>query len=112
GGVVAEHVFPADGLYSFRINVSGGGNTKLEDLDISVDGAQVAMLHYEKGTDQNLASAAAPSGADYVRSNPIAIKAGQHHVSVAFIKKMDGPYEDLIIPHEWSKASNGNGTAG
>ena len=112
GGIVAEHTFPADGLYAFRINVSGGVGTKLEDLDISVDGNQVAQLHYEKGTDQNLASADAPAGADYVRSDPVAIKAGQHHVSVAFIRRGDGPYEDLIIPHGWSKASNGNGSAG
>ncbi len=112
GGIVAEHNFPSDGLYSFRINVSGGVGTKLEDLDISVDGSQVAALHYEKGTDQNLASADAPAGADYVRSDPIALKAGQHHVSVAFVRRLDGPYEDLIAPHGWSKASNGNGSAG
>jgi hypothetical protein len=112
GGIVADHVFPADGLYSFRINVSGGVGTKLEDLDISVDGNQAARLHYEKGTDQNLASADAPAGADYVKSDPVEIKAGQHHVSVAFVRRADGPYEDLILPHGWSKASNGNGSAG
>ncbi|MEO7084908.1 MAG: DUF1592 domain-containing protein [Gemmatimonadaceae bacterium] len=112
GGIVAENIFPADGLYSFRINVSGGVGTKLEDLDISVDGNQVALLHYEKGTDQNLASADAPAGADYVKSDPIQLKAGQHHVSVAFVRRGDGPYEDLIMPHGWSKASNGNGSDG
>ncbi|HEX3867014.1 MAG TPA: DUF1592 domain-containing protein, partial [Gemmatimonadaceae bacterium] len=112
GGIATQHTFPADGLYSFRINVSGGVGTKLEDLDISVDGSQVALLHYEKGTDQNLASADAPAGADYVRSDPIQLKAGEHHVSVAFVRRSDGPYEDLIEPHEWSKASNGNGSAG
>jgi hypothetical protein len=28
------------------------------------------------------------------------------------VKKVDGPYEDLIKPHEWSRASQGNGSAG
>jgi hypothetical protein len=31
---------------------------------------------------------------------------------VAFVRKMDGPYEDLIRPHEWSYAGGGSGGAG
>jgi hypothetical protein len=112
GGVVADHDFPADGLYSFRLNISGGIGTKLEDLDISINGERVALLHYERGVDRNLASADSPAGADYIRSEPIAIKAGQQRVSAAFIRHNDGPYEDLIKPHDWSKASNGTGSAG
>jgi hypothetical protein len=112
GGLVAPHVFPADGNYVFRVNVSGGIGTRLEDIDISVNGARVALLHYERGTDRNLASADAPVGADYVRTIPIFVKAGQHKVSAAFVKRFEGPYEDLIKPHDWSKASNGNASAG
>jgi hypothetical protein len=112
GGVVAEHDFPADGLYSFRLNISGGIGTKLEDLDLSIDGARIALLHYEKGVDRNLASADSPAGADYIRSEPIFVKAGQQRVSAAFIRQGEGPYEDLIKPHDWSKASNGTGSAG
>ena len=66
------HDFPADGLYSFRLNISGGTGTQLEDLDVSIDGERVALLHYESGVDQNLASADSPAGADYIRSEPIA----------------------------------------
>jgi hypothetical protein len=33
-------------------------------------------------------------------------------VSVAFAKSAEGPYEDLIKPHEWSRASSGTGAAG
>jgi hypothetical protein len=112
GGIAVPHVFPADGNYVFRVNVSAGVGTKLEDIDISVNGVRVALLHYERGTDRTLASADAPGGADFVRSVPIFVKAGQQRVSAAFIKRFEGPYEDLIKPHDWSKASNGNGSAG
>jgi len=112
GGIVAEHTFPADGMYSFRLNVSGGTGMTLQDLDVSINGSQVALVRYEKGVDRNLASADAPNGADYVRSDPVFIKAGQHRVSAAFIVRNDGPYEDLIKPHEWSRASNGTASAG
>jgi hypothetical protein len=112
GGIVVPHDFLADGNYIFRVNVSGGIGTKLEDLDISVNGERAALLHYERGTDRNLASADAPVGADYVRTIPIFVRAGQQQVSAAFVKRSDGPYEDLIKPHDWSKASNGNASAG
>ncbi|HEY6219562.1 MAG TPA: DUF1592 domain-containing protein [Gemmatimonadaceae bacterium] len=112
GGVVAPHDFPADGMYTFKINVSGGTGTKLEDLDVSINGERVALLHYERGMDRNLASADAPAGADYVSSTPVFVRAGQKNVSAAFIRRFEGPYEDLIKPHEWSKASNGTASAG
>jgi hypothetical protein len=112
GGLVAAHPFPADGQYEFRVNISGGVGTRFEDIDLSIDGERVALLHYERGIARNLASADAPNGADYIRSEPIKISAGQHQVSAAFVRRMDGPYEDLIKPHEWSRASNGTGSAG
>jgi len=112
GGLVAAHDFPADGMYTFRINVSGGTGTKLEDLDLSINGQRIALLHYERGMDRNLASADAPSGADYVNSQPIFVRAGQQRVTAAFVRRYEGPYEDLIKPHEWSKASNGTASAG
>src|SRR6185436_15393756 len=112
GGIVAEHNFVADADYMFRLNVSGGVGTKLEDLDVSIDGVRVALIHYEKGIDRNGASADSPVGADYFRTEPIHVKAGAHRVSAAFVRKYEGPYEDLIKPHEWSRASNGNASAG
>jgi hypothetical protein len=112
GGIVTMHTFPADGLYEFRVLVSGGVGTRLEDLDISLDGERIALLHYERGISRAVSSADAPQGADYVRSEPIALKAGQYRLSVAFVRRTEGPYEDLIKPHEWSRASNGTGSAG
>ncbi len=112
GGIVATHTFPADGMYTIRLNVGGGVGTKFEDLDVSIDGTQVGLLHYEKGIEITFASADAPQGADYVKNEPVFVKAGQKLVSAAFVRRSEGPYEDLIKPHEWSMASNGNASAG
>ena len=112
GGVVAEHTFPADGLYEFRMNVEGGVGMDLEDLDISIDGARVALVHYERGVDKSIQSADLPLGVDLFRTDPIRVKAGTHRVSAAFVRRTDGPYEDLIKPHDWSMASNGTASAG
>ncbi len=112
GGIVADHPFPADGFYQIRIDVRGGVGVRLEDIDVSIDGKRVALLHYEKGTDRSLSSADAPQGADFVRTEPLEIKAGQQRLSVAFVRSGEGPYEDLIRPHDWSLASNGTASAG
>ena len=112
GGIVATHTFPADGMYQFRVNVGGGVGTKLEDIDISIEGSRAALLHYEKGVERTFASADAPGGADFIRADPYFVKAGQQVVSAAFVRRTEGPYEDLIKPHEWSMASNGNASAG
>ena len=112
GGLVLLHTFPADGEYEFRLNVGGGVGRPVEDLDISIDGERVALLRYDRGIARNGESADAPLGADFIRSEPIKVKAGQRKVSVAFAKSAEGPYEDLIKPHEWSRASSGTGAAG
>ncbi len=112
GGIVAEHTFPADGFYSFRFNVEGGIGTRLEDIDISVNDQNVALIHYEKGVEPVNASADSPLGSDNYHTEPIAVKAGQQKVAISFVRRTEGPYEDLIKPSEWSLASNGNASAG
>ena len=112
GGLVVAHPFPADGKYAFRVEVRGGVGTKLEDVDISIDGQHAALLHYERGIERSLSSADAPQGADYLRTEPIGVKAGQQRVSVAFVRRTEGPYEDLIRPHDWSLAASGSNSAG
>jgi hypothetical protein len=114
GGLVGPHVFPADGLYEFKINVGGGSGSRLEDLDISVDGKRVALVRFERGVGRygTVQSADLPQGFDFLKTEAIQIAAGQHKVSVTFVRRTDGPYEDLIKPHEWSNASAGTGSAG
>ena len=108
GGMVINHVFPADGEYQFEMMFNSGDNTRFEQVDVSVDGQRVALIEYESLNLQG----ADGRGASPHRTDPIFIKAGQHKISAAFVRKIDGPYEDLIKPHEWSYAGGGSGGSG
>ncbi|MEI6740792.1 MAG: DUF1592 domain-containing protein [Gemmatimonadaceae bacterium] len=112
GGMVFLHTFPADAEYTFRLNVAGGTGMNHEDLVLSIDGNVVSQLKYEKGMDRHTLSADYPNGFDFVRSEPLKIKGGQHTVAVAFVRRTEGPYEDLIKPHDWSRASGATAAAG
>ncbi|MGE0460488.1 MAG: DUF1592 domain-containing protein [Vicinamibacterales bacterium] len=108
GGMVVKHIFPADAEYEFALTFNAGENARLEDVDISIDGERVALLNYE------LAQVAAADGRGQapMRTERIFVKAGQHEVSAAFVRRTEGPYEDLIKPHGWSYAGGGSGGSG
>ncbi len=108
GGLVVNHVFPADAEYEFELLVISGENARYEDLDISIDGERVALVKYEQGP----AAAADGRGGIAMRTEPIVVRAGEHRISAAFVRRSDGPYEDLIRPHDWSYAGGGSGGAG
>jgi cytochrome c551/c552 len=108
GGMVVNHVFPADAEYVFEIALNSGSNTRFEDIDISVNGERVALVEYETGP----AGGADGRGAVLIRTEPILVRAGQQRVAAAFVRKVEGPYEDLIRPHEWSFAGGGSGGPG
>ncbi len=108
GGLVVDHVFPADAEYVFEVALVSGANARFEDVDVSINGERVALLEYEPGP---------PGGADgrgavAIRTEPIPVRAGQHRVAAAFVRKLEGPYEDLIRPHDWSFAGGGSGGPG
>ncbi|MGQ0734815.1 MAG: DUF1592 domain-containing protein [Acidobacteriota bacterium] len=108
GGMVVDHVFPADGEYVFEVTLNAGDGARYEDIDISLDGSRVALLPYETGP----AGGADGRGAVPVMTEPIVIKAGQQRVAAAFVRRTEGPYEDLIRPHDWSYAGGGSGGNG
>ena len=49
GGMVVDHVFPADGEYVFEVTLNAGDNARYEDIDISIDGERVALLPLRDG---------------------------------------------------------------
>src|SRR6266540_2126525 len=108
GGIVVNHVFPADAEYVFEVSLVSGSNSKFEDVDISIDGERVALLAYESGP----AGGADGRGGRGVRTEPVVVHAGEHKVAASFVRKSDGPYEDLIRPHDWSFAGGGSGGPG
>ena len=108
GGLVVNHVFPADAEYEFELLVISGENARYEDLDVSIDGERVALVKFENGPQ----AAADGRGGMALRTEPIVVRAGERRISAAFVRRSDGPYEDLIRPHDWSYAGGGSGGAG
>ncbi|HEY7475494.1 MAG TPA: DUF1587 domain-containing protein, partial [Vicinamibacterales bacterium] len=108
GGMVVDHIFPADAEYVFEVNIISGDNTRLEDIDVSIDGERVALIRYENGQQRD----ADGRGAKPIPTESVFIKAGQHKVAATFVRRFDGPYEDLIRPHDWSYAGGGSGGTG
>ena len=96
GGLSALHAFPADGEYIFEMSFMSGWGERFHDIDISIDGERVALIRYGGAIDFQ-----GRKGFP-VRTEPIAVRAGERRLAAAFVRTMDGPYEDLIRPHDWS----------
>ncbi|MGH7467308.1 MAG: DUF1592 domain-containing protein [Longimicrobiales bacterium] len=113
GGITVMHNFPADGEYVFRMafdhTTTGGyyGSTiRFEQIEISIDGERAALLDMDQWMhvqDRNGVN---------MDSEPIRVQAGPHRVSAAFIRRTEGPMEDLVSPHEWSLADRQIGAGG
>ena len=98
GGVSVIHTFPADGDYVFRMQLHGnadgflfGGPATGEQAEVSIDGERVAVVDV------------APRMADVtgglaLKTPVIHVTAGPHRVSAAFIRRFEGPVNDLIAP--------------
>ena len=114
GGVSVRHNFPADGYYGFRVSfhheitgaLVGNGRNALhtregepELLEISIDGEPAEVLEVNRWMH-----ASDPDGRN-IRSGRVFVRAGPRQVSAAFIRRFEGPMQDLISPHDWSLAS-------
>jgi cytochrome c553 len=113
GGASVVHTFPADGDYRVRVSfyhettgaLYGNGRAALhtagapEQIEVSIDGARAALLDIDRWMNTS-----DPDGVN-LRTEPIAITAGPHRVSAAFIRRFEGPAQDLISPLDWSLAS-------
>jgi hypothetical protein len=107
GGISVVHNFPADGEYVFRVEMQPspegflfGSSAKDEQIEISINGARVALLSIDP-----LMSETDPDGLN-IRSAGIAVKAGPQRVSAAFLKKSEGLIEDLMTPIEHTLADS------
>ena len=106
GGISVEHNFVADGEYEFRMsfqhestgNFFGQTAPFEEQIEVSVDGERRAILDLDRWMHIQ-----DPNGVT-IRTEPIAVTAGAHRISAAFIKKFEGPVVDLVSPHEWTLA--------
>ena len=114
GGVAVVHNFPADGEYVFRVSfhhettgaLYGNGRNALhtdddnpELLEVSVDGEPVALLEVARWMHTS-----DPNGVN-IRTGRVHVRAGPRQVAAAFVRRVEGPLQDLISPHDWSLAS-------
>ena len=96
GGISALHNFPADGKYIFEMGFMSGWGERYHDIDISVDGEHLTTVRYGGEIDFQ-GRKKFP-----METDPVFIRAGERRITATFIRKMDGPYEDLIRPNDWS----------
>lgn len=114
GGISVMHTFPADGDYVFRVvpdhTTTGDGFfgqiARNERLEISIDGERVALLDIDQWM-----TVADPEGIS-MRTDPIQVSAGPHRLTAAFVRKTEGPVEDLLSPHDWTLADRHTGMGG
>ncbi len=92
GGMVVTHDFPVDGEYVISIETLFGQGTGFQDVDISVDGEGVALLGLQHGGRSTVP----------IRTEPIFVRAGQRQVAAAFVRTIEGPYEDRLKTPGWS----------
>jgi hypothetical protein len=100
GGIAVIHNFPADAEYTFRMSLFFTRNTFLfgstgdgEQLEVTVNGERVGLF------DVNPLLVA---GENDFRTKPVHVKAGPQRVTASFIKKSDGPIDDLVRQPERS----------
>ena len=96
GGISALHNFPADGKYIFEMGFMSGWGERYHDIDISVGGEHLTTIRYGGEIDFQ-GRKKFP-----METDPVFIRAGERRITATFIRKMDGPYEDLIRPNDWS----------
>jgi hypothetical protein len=107
GGISTVHVFPADGFYRFKVSLHyeplGGlaGRTTMsslnipEQIELSINGEREQL--FELNTRMSETDSA--NGLE-ILSQPIHVKAGPQRVSAAFIQRLEGPVDDLLMPLE------------
>ncbi len=100
GGIAITHNFPADAEYTFRMSLFFTRNTFLfgstgdgEQIEVTVNGERVGLF------DVNPLLIA---GENDFRTKPVRVKAGPQRVTASFIKKSDGPIDDLVRQPERS----------
>ena len=108
GGISAVHNFLADGEYVIRVSLyphgaSGAGGFMVgretmfsrdisEQIDVSIDGERVALLDVDPNQSEG-----GPQMLD-VSTPPVHIEAGPRRVTAAFVRRLEGPVDDLYAP--------------
>jgi hypothetical protein len=111
GGVSVVHTFPADGdyvlsadLYAEPLGLLFGSTSKGEQLELSIDGARVALLDIDPKMSEEKTGL-------QVAAAPAHVTAGPHRVTAAFLGRFDGLVNDLVAPIDHTLADTEIGIA-
>jgi mono/diheme cytochrome c family protein len=111
GGVSEMHNFPADGDYTFKVelhsNACGvlfGGPNQGEQVEVSIDGERKAILNIDPRMAETTTGLS-------LKTPMIHVKAGVRRVTAAFIQRFEGPVNDLIAPIDHTLADTQIGVA-
>ena len=107
GGTSVVHTFAADGHYVLKASLHyeplgglAGRNSMTaydlkEQVEFSVNGERVAIFDL----NTRMSETDPKNGLELV-TPPVHIKAGPQRVTAAFVQKLDGPVDDLLMPLE------------
>ena len=87
------------------VRLFGSPNAEGEQIEVSIDGERVALLNIDP-----FISESDPAGLN-LQTVPLAVRAGSHRVSAAFIQRFAGPVDDVIAPIEHTLADSQIGVA-
>jgi len=105
GGSSVVHTFPADGHYVLKASLHyeplgglAGRNSMTaydlkEQVEFSVNGERVAVFDLNTRMSET-----DPKNSLELVTPPVHIKAGPQRVTAAFVQKLDGPVDDLLMP--------------
>jgi len=107
GGISVLHTFPADGEYTFRMQLHSiptgqlfGSTVRGELLEVSIDGERVAVLEINPRMSE-----ADANGMNLVTPR-ISVKAGTQRLSAAFVQRFDAVPDDLMPPIDHTLADS------
>jgi len=107
GGTSVVHTFPADGHYLLKASLHyeplgglAGRNSMTaydlkEQVEFSVNGERVAIVDLNTRMSET-----DPKNSLVLTTPPVHIKAGPQRITAAFVQKLDGPVDDLLMPLE------------
>lgn len=109
GGMVVEHLFPADGEYTFNINQGGGfgggyitGLDSKQTLIMTIDGQQVFEGSLGGPDDLKLADQKQAPAVKEIRARfenvHANVEAGPHKIGIAFIGRSEVETDDKLEP--------------
>jgi hypothetical protein len=107
GGVSVMHTFPADGEYSFRMQLHSiptgqlfGSTVRGELLEVSIEGERVAVIEINPRMSE-----ADPNGMN-LTTPKVHVKAGTRRLSAAFVQRFDAVPDDLMPPIDHTLADS------